>query len=355
MSKSVVPRVFVGLSGGVDSSVAALRLKERGYEVVGVFIKVWHPDWLVCNWEQERLDAMRVAAHLNIPFLTCDAEAAYRDGVAEYFISEYKAGRTPNPDVMCNKQVKFGAFMEFAKDYKADFIATGHYARRVDGEMGPALHRGIDPNKDQSYFLWTITREQLAYTLLPVGDTIKDGIRSEAAAAKIPTALKKDSQGICFLGHVDIKDFLSHYTTLIQGPVKDENGTVVGTHNGALLYTLGQRHGLTITTKTFHRVPYYVTGKDIDQNIVYVSTEKPVTVNSDTIHLESITLRTPLTSAKTLLAQTRYRQTPFRVTIQSHPDTSLLLTPEQPTELPAAGQSCVLYDDSHCLGGGMIV
>ena len=220
---------------------------------------------------------------------------------------------------------------------------------------GPELHRGVDPNKDQSYFLWTLTREQLAYTLLPVGDTIKDSIRSEAAAAKIPTALKKDSQGICFLGHVDIKDFLSHYTTLVPGSVKDENGTVVGTHNGALLYTPGQRHGLTITTKTFHRVPYYVTGKDIEQNLVFVSTQKPVTSNNDTIHLETITLRSSLVSGKTLLAQTRYRQTPFRATVEHLTDTSLTLTPEQPTELPAAGQSCVLYDDSHCIGGGMIV
>jgi len=139
--------VFVGLSGGVDSSVAALRLKEQGYNVVGVFIKVWHPDFLVCNWEQERLDAMRVAAHLDIPFLTCDAEKEYRDDVANYFIKEYTAGRTPNPDVMCNKYVKFGAFLNFAKQKDADFIATGHYARRVSGENGPEFHRGIDENR----------------------------------------------------------------------------------------------------------------------------------------------------------------------------------------------------------------
>ncbi|HMA78682.1 MAG TPA: tRNA 2-thiouridine(34) synthase MnmA, partial [Candidatus Paceibacterota bacterium] len=142
--------VFVGLSGGVDSSVAALRLKNQGYQVVGVFIKVWHPEWLVCNWEQERLDAMRVAAHLDIPFLTCDAEAAYRDEVAEYFIAEYEAGRTPNPDVMCNQHVKFGAFLTFAKAHGADFIATGHYAQRVETSAGPELHRGVDAGKDQT-------------------------------------------------------------------------------------------------------------------------------------------------------------------------------------------------------------
>jgi tRNA-uridine 2-sulfurtransferase len=182
--------VFVGLSGGVDSSVAAKRLIEAGYNVVGVFIKVWHPDFLVCNWEQERLDAMRVAAKLGIPFLTCDAEAAYRDAVAHYFIESYRAGKTPNPDVMCNKEVKFGAFLEFAKAHGADYIATGHYAQHI----GDTLVRGVDTGKDQSYFLWTLTPEQLAYTLLPVGDSQKETIRTEAAAAGLITAEKKDSQ-----------------------------------------------------------------------------------------------------------------------------------------------------------------
>ena len=173
--------VFVGLSGGVDSSVAALRLKNQGYHVVGVFIKVWHPDWLVCNWEQERLDAMRVAARLDIPFLTCDAEAAYRDDVADYFIAEYKAGRTPNPDVMCNKYVKFGRFLEFAETHGAHYVATGHYAQRLDCDGTSELHRGVDTNKDQTYFLWTLTQAQLQKTLFPVGDSPKATIRAEAA------------------------------------------------------------------------------------------------------------------------------------------------------------------------------
>ncbi len=348
------PRVFVGLSGGVDSSVAALRLKKQGFDVVGVFIKVWHPNWLVCNWEAERLDAMRVAAHLEIPFLTCDAEQEYKDGVADYFIAEYLAGRTPNPDVMCNKEVKFGAFLRFAKEHKADYIATGHYARRKDTESGVELHRGIDTNKDQSYFLWTLTKEQLAYTLLPIGDTIKEATRSEARAVNIPTALKKDSQGICFLGHVDIKEFLSHYTKLETGVVKNEQGEIIGTHSGALIYTPGQRHGLTITTKDSERSPYYVIAKDIEKNIVIASQEKPQSIIAKEVVLKNPVLRQPLAVGDTLEAQARYRQTPFLIKVVEISKTELKFTLESPTESIVSGQSCVLYRGSLCLGGGII-
>jgi tRNA-uridine 2-sulfurtransferase len=351
---SSAPRVFVGLSGGVDSSVAALRLKQRGFDVVGVFIKVWHPDWLVCNWEEERLDAMRVAAHLNIPFLTCDAEKEYRDDVAAYFIAEYQAGRTPNPDVMCNKHVKFGAFLRFARDYKADYIATGHYARRVDSERGAELHRGIDPGKDQSYFLWTLTPEQLEYTLLPIGDTLKDTIRSEAAAYGIPTAQKKDSQGICFLGHIEIREFLSHYTNLEPGPVITKTGERIGTHSGALLYTPGQRHGLAINTAEENRPSYYVVGKDLATNSVTVATEKPTLSQGSTLTLVDTLFRSPLPEQTVLEAQTRYHQKPFSVSVTAHTDSHLTLRPLHETEAAAVGQSCVLYQGSHCLGGGII-
>jgi len=354
MSLNVVPRVFVGLSGGVDSSVAALRLLERGFEVVGVFIKVWQPDWLTCSAEAERLDAMRVAAHLKIPFLTCDAEKAYRDGVAEYFIREYQAGRTPNPDVMCNKYVKFGAFMEFAKSYGADYIATGHYARRVDTADGAELHRGIDPNKDQSYFLWTLTPEQLAYTLLPIGDTIKDGIRSEALRAGVPTALKKDSQGICFLGQVDIKDFLGHYTTLEEGNVVDQSGCIIGTHSGALIYTEGQRHGLSITVSSDSRQPHYVVGKNLATNTVMVAEQRPVLQAQTQIFLEDVVLRQKIESGEVLEVQSRYRQAPFRVVVKSATNETIIIEPEAETESIASGQSCVLYRGTSCLGGGIM-
>jgi tRNA-uridine 2-sulfurtransferase len=347
-------KVFVGLSGGVDSSVAALRLKQQGFDVVGVFIKVWHPDFLVCNWEAERLDAMRVAAHLDIPFLTCDAVEVYRDEVAKYFIDEYKAGRTPNPDVMCNKHVKFGAFIDFAKAQGADYVATGHYAQKLETTSGAELHRGIDSNKDQSYFLWSLSKEQLDYTLLPVGNTTKDKIREEAMKAEIPTATKKDSQGVCFLGHIDIKDFISHYTELKEGDVLDFDGEVIGRHDGALIYTVGQRHGFSITTKTEHREKYYVIAKNLDTNTITVSQNKPLLEGLGKIFLTDTILRTEVTLGEKLEAQTRYRQKPFVVKVIARDSTRIELEVEEATEAIASGQSCVLFRGSLCLGGGII-
>ena len=346
--------VFVGLSGGVDSSVAALRLKNQGHNVIGVFIKVWHPDFMVCNWEQERLDAMRVAAHLDIPFLTCDAEAAYRDEVASYFIEEYKAGRTPNPDVLCNQKVKFGAFLRFAKEKGADAIATGHYVQSIDGENGPELHRGIDDNKDQSYFLWSLSKEQLAYSLFPVGDTPKVQIRKEAESAGLPTAIKKDSQGICFLGHVDIPEFLSHYIDLEPGDVLSESGEVVGTHKGAFVYTLGQRHGFTLHNHTVNSEPHFIVSKDIEANTITVSPEVAQQDSSDTITLSVPVLRTPIQEGEELHAQFRYRQRPFGVKIQFVDTDSVSITLLESVEVPSVGQFCVLYKGSECVGGGSI-
>jgi len=346
--------IFVGLSGGVDSSVAALRLQKQGYNVVGVFIKVWHPDFMVCNWERERLDAMRVAAHLNIPFLTCDAEAEYRDEVAHFFIAEYKAGRTPNPDVMCNQHVKFGAFLRFAQAKGADFIATGHYARRIEGANGPELHRGVDSNKDQTYFLWTLTPEQLAYTLFPVGDSPKEIIRGEAEMAGIPTAQKKDSQGICFLGHVDIPEFLSHYIDLSSGDVLDEAGTVIGEHKGAFVYTIGQRHGFTLQTTNKDRTPMFVTAINTEQNTITVGAKEHIQETTDSMYLRSTVLRQSLTADAELEAQIRYRQTPFKVIVTRINESDIEVTPVDSIQRPAAGQSCVLYRGSHCVGGGIL-
>jgi tRNA-specific 2-thiouridylase len=346
--------VFVGMSGGVDSSVAALRLKNQGYDVVGVFIKVWHPDWLVCNWEQERLDAMRVAAHLDIPFRTCDAEVAYRDEVAEYFIAEYEAGRTPNPDVMCNQHVKFGAFLDYAVAHGADYIATGHYAQKIESSTGPELHRGVDTNKDQTYFLWTLSDRQLARSLFPIGDTPKDAIRAEAAAAHIPTARKKDSQGICFLGHIDIPEFLGHYTTLTPGPVLNTEGAEIGEHEGALVYTIGQRHGFTINTQESSRSVHYVVGKDMEANTITVSTQKPHRDPTAGVTLTQVVTRAAIKPGDTLEAQFRYRQTPVSVRVQTATTGTIRLVLKEVVDTPAAGQSCVLYRGSHCIGGGMI-
>jgi tRNA-specific 2-thiouridylase len=346
--------VFVGMSGGVDSSVAAQRLKNQGYNVVGVFIKVWHPDWLECNWEQERLDAMRVAAHLDIPFLTCDAEAAYRDGVAEYFIAEYEAGRTPNPDVMCNQQVKFGAFLDFAKRRGADYIATGHYAQRVITSTGPELHRGVDSEKDQTYFLWTLTDAQLAASLFPVGDTAKEMIRAEAEAANLPVATKKDSQGICFLGHINIPEFLGHYVTIVPGAVLNHDGEVIGEHQGALVYTIGQRHGFTLDTHDAQRVSHYVVAKDVEHNTITVSPTRPQRHTTDGISLSHIVTRDSISPGDILAAQFRYRQTPVAVRVQTAKSDNLRVVLKEPVDTPAAGQSCVLYRGTHCVGGGII-
>lgn len=346
--------VCVGLSGGVDSSVAAWRLKRAGYNVIGVFIKVWHPDFMVCNWEAERLDAMRVAAHLDIPFLTCDAVDAYREEVAKYFISEYQAGRTPNPDVLCNKEVKFGAFLQFAKKLNADYIATGHYVERREGAAGAELHRGQDANKDQSYFLWSLSPEQLDYALFPVGDTPKEHIRAEATKAGIPTATKKDSQGICFLGHIDIAEFLSHYTTLEPGDVLNECGDSIGTHKGALVYTLGQRHGFTLTSHDSDRPNYFVVGKDMEANTITVAPERPLVSSNEVIALHSSVLRSQLNAGDKIEAQFRYRQAPFQITIEAITTDSITLRTEAAVERPAAGQSCVFYRGTHCIGGGII-
>lgn len=354
MTNSNKKTVCVGLSGGVDSSVAALRLLQQGYKVVGVFIKVWHPDFLKCNWEAERLDAMRVAAHLGIPFMTCDAMEDYRRDVAEYFVREYKAGRVPNPDVMCNRYVKFGSFLRFALQHGADYIATGHYAR-VSEEGGTfKLYKGIDKNKDQSYFLWTLTQKELSHLLLPIGDTDKEDIRQEALKAGLLTAVKKDSQGICFLGHVDIADFLSHYFEISPGIVLDVHGHKIGSHKGALIYTLGQRHGLSIDNKSTDSTPHFVVAKDITSNTVVVDTVPPVVVAGSHIYLETVSWITKSPDdGEEISAMVRYRQKPFVVNIQEEGN-KVLIYPQSDIEKPPAGQSCVLYQGDECLGGGVI-
>lgn len=347
--------VYVGLSGGVDSSVAALRLLKQGYTVVGVFIKVWHPDFLECNWEQERLDAMRVAAKLGIPFLTCDAQDAYKEDVANYFINEYKEGKTPNPDVMCNKYVKFGAFLDFALQNGADYIATGHYAQVIDNNGMRELHRGVDTNKDQSYFLWTLTQKELSKVLLPVGNSTKDVIREEAKKAGLLTASKKDSQGICFLGHVDIAEFLSHYTTITPGNVLDEQGEVIGKHQGALVYTTGQRHGFIIHSTEANTEPRYVIARDMDNNTITVSHKHPQITPQETIVLQHCNfINETSKSSDTLEIQTRYRQKPSTVIVQKQNEHELELMFTVTSEEVSSGQSCVLYDGMRCVGGGII-
>lgn len=344
-------KVFVGLSGGVDSAVAARRLLDQGHEVVGVFIKVWQPDFLTCDWEAERLDAMRVAAHLGIAFLTCDAELAYKRHVGDYFVSEYLAGRTPNPDVMCNRFVKFGAFWEFARARGADYIATGHYAQVDKTDIGYRLRRGLDAEKDQSYFLWTLTQDDLAHTMFPIGDSRKSDIRNEAARAGIPTATKKDSQGICFLGHIDIPAFVAHFTTLVPGPVFDTSGIVIGEHAGALIYTLGQRHGFTLQGQ-HSLVPHFVVGKDVAANALIVDKKPPEILPDQALTLSHENwINGPAPSQAQ--AVFRYRGPVISVALAGTTDSRTLMLLET-AEKPAPGQSVVFYDQDLCLGGAVV-
>lgn len=346
-------KVYVGVSGGVDSSVALARLSRAGFDVTAVFIKTWQPDFVPCTWERERLDAMRVSAHIGVPFLTFDAVSAYKNGVADYMIHEYEAGRTPNPDVMCNHEVKFGAFLRFALESGATQVATGHYAQVVQRGNSFELHRGTDTQKDQSYFLWTLTHDELSHIFFPIGDSEKARVRDEAERYGLPTFAKHDSQGICFLGDIDMKQFLSHYITSIPGDVYDEDGKCVGSHEGALFYTLGQRHGFTIAPSIDTTLPYYVVEKDIHANTLTVS-HRARTCTGTHIVLSRTNLLAP-TLPDVCEAQFRYRQKPFRVKVEKRNGDCVMLTVLDPNiDLPSLGQSCVLYSGTHCLGGGII-
>lgn len=346
--------VFVGLSGGVDSSVAALRLKKRGFNVVGVFIKVWQPDFLECDSEKDRLDAMRAAAHLDIPFLTLDAAKEYKQGVGDYFVNEYLKGRTPNPDVMCNRYVKFGVFWDFAKAHGADYIATGHYARIREEASHYRLERGADPAKDQSYFLWTLTKDDLSHVLFPVGDSLKEEIRKEAKEAGLLNAERKDSQGICFLGHVDIPDFLSHFVSLKEGKVLDKSGKEIGTHQGALVYTIGQRHGFEVKISGGSTTPHYVIAKDVSKNTITVDTKTPEINKGEQIKLEGINWLGENTPEQMQLeAQFRYRQKPIKVELKKNAAGWQLNLLEN-TSVPDSGQSVVFYQEDELLGGGVV-
>jgi len=350
--------VFVGVSGGVDSSVAALLLKQQGYNVVGAFIKTWQPDFIECTWREERRDAMRVCAHLDIPFITIDAEKEYKEKVGEYMIEEYRKGRTPNPDVMCNKEVKFGVFLQKARELGADFIATGHYARRREESDQMQLLKGIDTKKDQSYFLWTLTQGQLAYILFPIGDLPKNHVRKLAKESGLFTSEKKDSQGVCFLGEIDMKEFLSHYINPAQGHVLNIFGEVIGKHNGALLFTYGERHGFEITQKGSDDKALYVVDKNIRNNTITVSSnlsDRKTFDNVQEIQIEQTVWNHPIEFGKKYSASLRYNQEPVECTIQRGQHNTAMVTFKDNQDTFSPGQSIVVYKGEQCVGGGIIV
>ena len=340
-------KVFVGVSGGVDSSVSLALLRNQGYDVVGCFIKTWQPDFITCTWKEERRDAMRVCAHLDVPFITIDAEKEYKDNVGEYFINEYKAGRTPNPDVMCNKEIKFGVFLRHALAHGADYVATGHYAQVKDG----VLRAGADKAKDQSYFLWTLTKEQLGHVLFPVGHLEKKQVRKLAEKYNLPTAEKKDSQGVCFLGPVDMKEFLSHYIDKKRGDVLGIDGKIIGYHDGALFFTLGERHGFTITEKGHEDNRLYVVARDLERNTITVTDKETgsLTNAKKEIHLENTNWNIVPTKGKDYFARIRYQQSLQLCRVEN--DTVIFDTAQ---DSASPGQSLVVYDGEICLGGGII-
>lgn len=358
-------KVYVGLSGGVDSSVSAALLKEQGYDVTGVFIKVWQPEFVRCNWREDRLDAMRVCAKLEIPFKDLDLEEEYKKEVFDYMVSEYKKGKTPNPDVMCNKNIKFGGFLKFALDNGADFIATGHYAKVYRQKQKKIkMLAGEDKNKDQSYFLWALNQEQLKHTFFPIGDIKKIQVRKLAKKFDLLTAEKKDSQGLCFVGMIDLKDFLKRFIPEEKGKVLNEEGNIIGEHDGSYYFTIGQRHGFLVTKKTPDDRPYFVVSKDTEKNIIIVSQNLQTEKNLDKKELTISSInwisgeKPDLT--KKYQARIRYRQPLQDCKIEifensmKNKESLVKVVFDSPQKSISSGQSLVVYDKETCIGGGII-
>lgn len=352
-------KIFVGVSGGVDSSVALALLQKDGYDVTGVFLKVWNPDWLPCNWREERRSAMRVCATVGVPFITFDFEKEYKKEVVDYMIREYSLGRVPNPDVFCNKYVKFGVFLKKSREMGADFIATGHYAVKCqERDLTFHLRESVDKEKDQSYFLYTLGQEELAHTLFPVGAMTKAEVRKLALKFSLPTATKKDSQGLCFIGKVDMKDFLSHYIKTKEGNVLDTKGKVVGKHDGAIFYTIGQRHGFTVTKKGPKEPKVFVISKDLEKNTITVGNkeselDKVYSIKGILVpEIHYISGKKPK-SEKKLSVRIRYRQEKQPCTIEKKVD-GYHISFETLQNGISVGQSAVIYQNDICLGGGII-
>lgn len=344
--------VYVGLSGGVDSSVAAALLKQRGYDVVGVFMKNWSQDLpgMPCPWKEDYQDAKRVAVQLNIPFKIYDFQKQYKQKVIDYMLAEFKAGRTPNPDVMCNQEIKFKLFLYTALQDGADLIATGHYARVNDG----VLQMAKDDNKDQTYFLYRLTQKALDKTIFPLGELTKPQVRELAKQLKLVTADKKESMGICFVGQVGIKDFLKQYVDEKPGKVIDQADRQVGEHDGAIFYTIGQRHGLAVGGG----LPYYVTGKDMKKNEVYVTTDlQDDKLWSGQVRMADLHwINEGPKNNQNINVRLRHRAklTPVKLLNKLSNSTIVAELGEEVRAL-TPGQSAVFYSGSTCLGGGVVI
>tara|TARA_R110001592_G_scaffold585_2_gene3096 strand:- start:10167 stop:11294 length:1128 start_codon:yes stop_codon:yes gene_type:complete len=359
MKKNSQFRVIVGMSGGVDSSVSALLLQQQGYQVEGLFMKNWDEDdgTEYCTAIEDLNDAQAVCDKLGMHLHTANFAAEYWDNVFEHFLNEYKAGRTPNPDILCNKEIKFKAFLDYATTLGADFIATGHYVRRLDENNQTFLLKGLDNNKDQSYFLHAVHQSKLAKTLFPVGELEKPVVRALAEEHDLITHDKKDSTGICFIGERKFSDFLKQYLPAQPGNIETDTGDIIGKHHGLMYHTIGQRQGLGIGgLKNYDESPWYVAQKDLVRNVLIVvqGTKNPL------LYSNRLTAITPdwINSAPTLpyqcAAKVRYRQADQNCLIELDDKQNLVVTFDSPQRAVTPGQSIVFYSGERCLGGAII-
>lgn len=361
LEENAKKKVICGMSGGVDSSVSAFILQQQGYQVEGLFMKNWEEDddTDYCTAAADLADAQAVCDKLGIKLHKINFAAEYWDNVFEHFLAEYKAGRTPNPDILCNKEIKFKAFLEYAaEDLGADFIATGHYVRRPPLDQQPKLLRGLDSNKDQSYFLYTLSEQQVAQSLFPVGDIEKPIVRAIAEDLGLATAKKKDSTGICFIGERKFKDFLARYLPAQAGDIKTVDGQVIGRHDGLMYHTLGQRKGLGIGgVKGASENAWYVVEKDLVNNALIVAQgqDNSAWLSSGLIASQLHWVdRQPIREKLRCTVKTRYRQADILCEIQPLDDETIRVIFDEPQIAVTPGQSAVFYQGEVCLGGGII-